>query len=128
MLDKDSRIRKNKDYQRIFQKSRWISGRWVTLHYRSGEGKRSRWGIVVSRRVGNAVVRNRVRRKIRVICAALDLRLTRKIDLIIVGKKGIDKADFWDLKADLEQICRRAQLIRERGKVEPEKKGTEHGK
>lgn len=112
-MNKESKIRKNDEFQRIFKTARWVSGRWATIHYRNGEGKRSRWGIVISKRIGGAVVRNKVRRRLREICANLDAALIKKVDLVVVGRKGIEKANYWDLQNDLEQVCRRAKLIEE---------------
>jgi len=112
-MNKESKIRKNDEFQRIFKTARWVSGRWATIHYRNGERKRSRWGIVISKRIGGAVVRNKVRRRLREICANLDAALIKKVDLVVVGRKGIEKANYWDLQNDLEQVCRRAKLIEE---------------
>ena len=111
-MEKVARIRKNQDYQQIFRSSRWINGRWLTLHYRKGKGLRSRWGMVVSRRVGGAVVRNRVRRRLREICREFDPHLKQKMDLVVVGKKGIDQVDFWSLRRDFLQVCYRASVLR----------------
>ena len=112
-MDKERKIRKNSEYKRIFSRARWISGKWITIHYLTGEGKQSRWGIVVSKKIGGAVVRNRIRRQIREICRVLDPFLVRKLDLVIVARRGIQKINYWDLLKDAEQVCRKAKFIRE---------------
>jgi len=39
--------------------------------------------------------------------------LVRKLDLVVVAKRGIQKNNYWDLLKDAEQVCRKAKLIRE---------------
>jgi len=116
-MDKDQKIRKNSEYKRIFSRARWISGKLITIHYLNGESKQSRWGIVVSKKIGSAVVRNRIRRKIREICRILDPLLVKNLDLVIVARRGIQKVNYWDLLKDVEQVCRRAKFIREEDQI-----------
>jgi ribonuclease P protein component len=78
----------------------------------------------VSRKIGGAVVRNRIRRRIREISLVLDALLLRKLDLVIVARKGINNAPYWDLMKDIEQVCRKARFIREGEQVEDRKPGV----
>jgi len=127
-MNKDRKIRKNSEFKQIFTKARWISGKWITIHYLNGEKKNSRWGIVVSRKIGGAVVRNRIRRKIREICLVFDPVMVRKLDLVIVARKGIQTINYWDLMKDIEQVCRRAKFIREEDQVTDKKPTIENRK
>ncbi len=122
-MDKERKIRKNSEYKRIFSRARWISSKWITIHYLAGESKQSRWGIVVSKKIGGAVVRNRIRRQIREICQVLDPFLVGKLDLVIVARRGIQKINYWELLKDVEKICRRAKFIREGDQI-ANRKGT----
>ena len=62
-----------------------------------------RYGLTVSRRVGNAVVRNRARRRLR--AAAEDVLARRAapgIDYVLIGRRETPGRDFAALKEDLE--------------------------
>ena len=56
-MDKERKIRKNSEYKRIFSRARWISGKWITVHYLNGESKQSRQYCSIQK-IGGAVVRN----------------------------------------------------------------------
>lgn len=60
------------DYRRISRKGRRVSGR-VTVVYldREQPGEPARFGFIVSRALGGAVQRNRVRRRLKAVCFAL---------------------------------------------------------
>jgi ribonuclease P protein component len=60
------------DYRRIVRKGRRVSGR-TTIAYldKVAPGEEARFGFIVSRAVGGAVVRNRVRRRLKAACYAL---------------------------------------------------------
>lgn len=71
----------------------------------------TRWGIVVSKRVGGAVTRNLVKRKLREACREIDQRMERQWDLVVIGRRGSDKAEYADIKKDLERLCLKGKLL-----------------
>jgi ribonuclease P protein component len=67
-----------------------------------------RVGFTVTRKVGNAVERNRVKRRLRAAAAEIFPRLGRAgTDYVVVGRVATLKRPFDALKADLEQAIRR---------------------
>ncbi len=61
-----------------------------------------RVGFTVSRRVGNAVVRNRVRRRLRAVAERVLPRARPAADYVLIGRQGTAARPFADLVADLE--------------------------
>lgn len=62
---RDARLHRPCEYQEIFQKGSKMVGRAFICYVHRQEGAGSKLGFAVSRKVGNAVVRNRVKRKLR---------------------------------------------------------------
>lgn len=56
------RLRRSTDYQRCYREGRRRSGALATLHFVSNGLEHPRLGVTVSRKVGGAVVRNRLKR------------------------------------------------------------------
>ena len=72
-----------------------------------------RIGIVTSRRIGNAVVRNRVRRRLREIVRAARPRLVTGLWLVIVAKVPSATALFATLAEEWAQLARRGSILRD---------------
>ena len=72
-----------------------------------------RIGIVTSRRVGNAVVRNRVRRRLREIVRAARPRMIAGLWLVIVAKAPAAAAPFSALAEEWTQLARRGAILRD---------------
>jgi len=69
----------------------------------------SRYGISVSRRVGKAVERNRVKRWLREILRAAPLKAGW--DIIFIARQSVAEADYADLKSVVERLLSRADLL-----------------
>lgn len=67
-----------------------------------------RLGLTVSKKVGNAVVRNRVKRRLRAAAEAILPRHARlHRDLVIIGRQNALRRPFADLLADLEKALKK---------------------
>ena len=70
-----------------------------------------RIGFGVSRKVGNAVVRNRVRRRLRAIVRSLSSRLGRGVLLVITARPAAARATYQGLVLAVERALSRAGLL-----------------
>lgn len=67
-----------------------------------------RLGVTVTRRLGSAVVRNRVRRLCKEVFRLTQHSLPADADIVIVPKDAAVRAGFFDLQQELHELCRRA--------------------
>jgi ribonuclease P protein component len=73
------------------------------LSVSEGDGQRPpRIGFTVTRKIGNAVVRNRIRRRLRAAVTAADGQLERATDYVLVGRRAALTLQFQRLVTDLE--------------------------
>ncbi len=78
----------------------------------SGPGPRIRVGFTVSRKVGNAVVRNRVRRRLREIARqVIPTRAHPDLDYVLVGRQAALGRAFALMRAELEQALKRLRAL-----------------
>jgi ribonuclease P protein component len=80
----------------------------LVLYVAPNELGRTRVGITVSSRVGNAVVRNRVRRRLREALRARMDRLTPGFDLLLVARPASGRATWAELSAVLDGVLFKA--------------------
>jgi ribonuclease P protein component len=69
----------------------------------------TRFAFAIPKRVGNAVVRNRLRRRLREVLRALNL--TEGFDVVISARPEAASAGFGSLKAELTLLMTRARLV-----------------
>lgn len=78
------RLKTSEDYRRVFQKGACFRTRALRIHHLPRGLELSRLGLVVSRHVGKATVRNRVRRLLREVFRRKKCELPRPADVILV--------------------------------------------
>ena len=111
-MKKRSRLRKNSDFQRVYEKGRsWAHPLLVLYALRNDLGY-SRFGFSVSKRVGGAVVRNRARRLMRETIRFRQAMIADGWDVIIIARQPVREVNFHQVDRAVEQLLRRARLLK----------------
>lgn len=87
----------------------WVSGP-VVIKILPNSLDFSRYGLSVSKRVGNAVTRNRIKRQIREILRKV--RLTPGWDMIVIARPSVNSVSYNNLQKTIEDLLRRATLVK----------------
>jgi ribonuclease P protein component len=109
---RSAKVRSRTDYLRIQRSGRKTGGRYLILLSMDNNLPASRFGITVSRKTGNAVTRNRTKRRIREI-----QRLSRDMvvpgkDIVVIATREASTAEFEDMKTEYSNLISRAGLAR----------------
>lgn len=83
----------------------------LVLYVAPNEANLTRVGISVGKRVGGAVVRNRVRRRIREAVRLRHSALAPGYDLLFIAREPSARASWPELQAATELLLRRAELL-----------------
>ncbi len=102
-------LTKPEQYNLVYAKGRSWAGDFLVIKALPNGLALSRYGFSVSRRVGKAVVRNRVKRLLREIMRLTPLRAGW--DIIFIARPAAASADYAALKGVLEDLLRRARLL-----------------
>ena len=73
----------------------------------TGEAREPRFGFIISKQVGNAVIRNTVRRRLKAVCAEAVAAVPQGTDVVIRALPSSASASFADLKADVTRCLAR---------------------
>ena len=99
MLKNKLRLKRNKEFSYIYRKGGKIKGRYITIYAIRGS-REMKIGFSLSKKVGNAVVRNLYKRRLHEIFK--DLIPTMKVrKYVVVASPYIKDASFQELKADV---------------------------
>ncbi|HZP83779.1 MAG TPA: ribonuclease P protein component [Chthonomonadaceae bacterium] len=119
MLPADQRLRANRDFRRVYARGRsWKNEIAVLYSLRrtatdAPETTGRRIGFVVSKKLGDAVVRNRSKRRLR---EAVRRRLADlnegPLDLVFVGRGRLRTATWPEVQAAVDELLRRGHLLR----------------
>ena len=107
------RVRTRADYLRIQQKGRRARGRLLIILNSVNDLPVTRFGQTVSRRVGNAVVRNRVRRQIREIQRNHQAEFSPGHDVVVVALPPAREAGFSSMEEEFLSLAARLGLSEE---------------
>ena len=106
-VKRDQRLRKSADFQRVRDLDR--RGRahpLVVVYMAPNDHGSTRVGITVSRRVGGAVTRNRVRRRLRELLTACFDQLPCASDVVVTARPGAASASWAELSAAVETLIK----------------------
>lgn len=104
-FSRTNRLSRTWQYQRAYRDGRSTRGKLVVLYAHAVPGEPSRLGIVASKKVGGAVVRNRTKRRLREVGRALWPRVHPDgRQLVIIALASAALAEFTDLAADVESL------------------------
>ena len=103
------RVRRRGEFRETYDAGRRSQGRLVVVFTSPGEGDGPRLGITVTKKVGSAVVRNRLRRQVREIFRRSPATRTAGPGRLVVNvSPQAARASFAELREELERLFARA--------------------
>ncbi len=87
-------VKKNKEFKKIYQEGFSAVNRFVVIFGRKNEFSGKRFGFSVSKKLGKAVKRNRVKRRLKEICRQNWHWFKDGYDYILIARRGIEQLPF----------------------------------
>jgi ribonuclease P protein component len=103
-------LRSAADFEHIQSQSRSRAHPLLLMRYRRNGLDRTRYGISTGRKVGSAVVRNGIRRRLRTILRAVDSEIERGYDILLVARPAAADVKQAELHGALRQLLKSAAL------------------
>jgi ribonuclease P protein component len=111
-MKRQYRLRRNSDFQRVRRLGKFHASPLMVLAFLRNELDHSRFGFVVSKRLGKAVRRNKIKRRMR---EATRLRLSQikpGFDVVFIARKPVAQVCYPEIERTLEYLLRNADLLK----------------
>jgi len=105
---REARLVRRGEFDAVYRAGKRRSSSHFTVFFRANELPQSRLGVSINKALGGAVVRNRIRRRLREIVRCHRMEIPAGWDIVIHPKSAVAKAPFAALTADLLRLLQSA--------------------
>ena len=106
-------LKKNYEFHRLYSKGKSAVTPFLVVYARKTKRSSSRIGFTVSTKLGHAVVRNRVRRRLREIYRLHEAETLPGTELVIVARSRAVTASYRQLERAMLSALRKLEVLRE---------------
>lgn len=112
-MHKKLRLRNRADFSRVYRHGKSFANHQFVVYWsRKKEVEQFRVGVSVSKKVGNAVVRNRMRRLVKEIVRHHQHEIVEHMDLIFIVRKGALDKSYQELEKSVLHVLRKSSLLK----------------
>lgn len=112
MLPKENRLKKQKDFERVYKQGRGFKQDFLFLKITANDLEITRFGLVVSRKISKkAVIRNRLKRRLREIIRLRLEKIKKGKDVVLITLSGVEKKEYAEIEQVVEKLFKKAGLI-----------------
>lgn len=104
-------LKDNRAFRRLYSRGKYAACSTLVLYWRPNQREQNRLGLTVSTKLGHAVVRNKIRRRLREVYRSHEEEMKKGIDLVIVARSRAPQVDYWKLDRDFQKMARKLGLL-----------------
>jgi ribonuclease P protein component len=131
-LEKYQRIKREAEFKKIMKKGKSYADKYLVMYVmeksseinsltcsseeitQEGESRLPRMGLSVGRRIGKAVIRNRIKRWMREVFRLHQSRLKDRMEIILIARSSAKElADYFELEKRILHLWGRARIVRD---------------
>ena len=104
-------LKKNYEFKRLYNKGKSAASQCAVVYCRRTGKPENRLGVTVSTKLGGAVQRNRVRRRLKEIYRLNEETLSKGYDIVIVARMRSRFAEFSEIEASVLSLFRKLRIL-----------------
>lgn len=108
MLKRNLRLRQKSLYRQVFAEGKSFSGKYVVVYLSEGPSK---FGFIASKKVGNAVTRNRAKRLMREVIRRHLIEFKDNVQIICIARASIKGVSYSQVENSLLQTLKKAKIM-----------------
>lgn len=106
------KIRKNIEFLNVYRHGKSYANKYLVMYVLNNKLDENRFGITVSKKVGNSVVRHRITRLIRECIRLQESNILTKYDIVIVARKAAKDKKYQDIESAFLNLCKRQNILK----------------
>ena len=112
-MKKRFRVKKEKDFSAIFKEGESFANRKFVIYRLENNEQHFRVGLSVSKKLGNAVMRNQIKRRIRHILIEHKNQLVENVDFVVIARKGVEILVYAEMEKNLLHVLKLSKIYQE---------------
>jgi len=110
-LEFTSSLKKNHEFKRLYNKGKSAASQYAVVYCRRNGRGANRLGITVSTKLGGAVQRNRIKRRLKEIYRTNEKKLTAGYDIVIVARMKSKFSGYKELENSVLSLCGKLRIM-----------------
>lgn len=104
-------LKKNRDFQTVYTKGKSYANRYLVMYLLKNQLEKNRVGISVSKKVGNSVVRHKVKRLIKESYRLNDRNFIQGYDIIIIARTTAKGRSYQEVESALNHLAKLHHIV-----------------
>ncbi len=105
-------LKKNYQFRYVYNRGRSIANRVLVMYVMRNGTQQNRYGISVSKKVGNSVVRSRITRLLRESYRLSEQRIASGYDIVVIARTSANGADYRQIESALLHLLKKQKLLK----------------
>ncbi len=102
-------VKKNRDFKKMYKIADSFANRQLAIYFKRNSLPYNRYGFSVSKKIGNAVVRNKMRRRLKEIIRT-QVKVKNGYDIIFIARQNSKEANYEILKNSVSHLLKKTKL------------------
>lgn len=106
-------LKKNEDFRLVYRSGKSCANRYLVMYARKNDLGFSRIGVSVSKKIGNSVVRHRIKRLVKESYRLHETEFDSGSDIVVVARRSADGASYHMIERALLGLMKSQKLMKE---------------
>ncbi|MGL5347143.1 MAG: ribonuclease P protein component [Peptostreptococcaceae bacterium] len=111
-FNKTKGLKKDSDFRKVYKHGKSFANRYLVMYILENKSDSSRIGISVSKKVGNAITRNKIRRRIKEAYRLnVDENVKSGYDIVFIARVSSKETEYKDIEKAINHLAKKTKLI-----------------